>query len=84
MTPKELSSPSCARHLAEARTVATVLVREQRHLTQVALSHRLKRDVSSLSHCLRRLELRKAYNRSIGRRIGRVRRKLMERREASL
>lgn len=83
VTSKELSSPSRARHLAEARTVATVLVREQRHLTQIALSHRLKRDVSSLSHCLRRLKQREEYDRWIGGRVGRIRRKLLEGRKPS-
>ncbi len=50
---QELCSPSRRGDLSEARTVATVLVREQRHLKLVELSRLLKRDVSSLGHCLR-------------------------------
>ncbi len=52
---EQLSSLSRRRDLSEARTVALTLVREHRHLTLVGLSRLLKRDVSSLSHCLRRL-----------------------------
>ena len=62
---KELSSPSRRRDHSEARTVATALVKEQRHLTLVGLSQRLKRDVTSLSHCLRRLEQRLGYDRGL-------------------
>ncbi len=62
---KKLCSPSRRRDLAEARTVATALVKEQRHLKLVELSRLLKRDVSSLSHCLRRLHWRLDYDKGL-------------------
>lgn len=62
---EDLSSPSRKRDLSEARTVATILVRKQPHLTLVGLSHLIKRDVSSLSHCLRRLEWRLKYDKRL-------------------
>ncbi len=55
---EELASPSRERIFAEARAVATQLVGEQGHLTLVELSRLLNRNVSSLSHCLRRMRLR--------------------------
>ena len=45
--------------------MATILVKEQRHLSLVGLSRILKRDVSSLSHCLRRLSVRLQYDRHL-------------------
>ena len=73
---KQLSSPSRRRDLAEARTVALFLVREQRRLTLVGLSQRLKRDVSSLSHCLRRLNERLKYDQGLRARIREAREKV--------
>ncbi len=55
---KELSSPSRRRDRAEARAVATQIVAERPHLTLVELSRLLKRNVSSLSHCVRRMKER--------------------------
>lgn len=49
-----VASPSRRRNLAEARTLAALMTRDIGHLSLVALSRRLGRDVSSLSHCLRR------------------------------
>ncbi len=69
VTRRQLASPSRRRYLAEARTVALVLVREQPHLTLVGLSRLLKRDVSSLSHCLRRLNPRLEYDRQLRARL---------------
>ncbi|MEE8585499.1 MAG: helix-turn-helix domain-containing protein [Acidobacteriota bacterium] len=75
---KQLSSPSRRRDLAEARTVALILVREQRRLTLVGLSRLLKRDVSSLSHCLRRLNERLAYDQGLKARIREARQAVAE------
>ncbi len=76
VTRKQLSSPSRRRDLAEARTVAAVLTREQRHLTLVSLSRALCRDVSTLGHCMRRLEDRLTYDRHLAGRIRSARRRL--------
>ncbi len=80
ISEKALTSPSRRRDLAEARTVATILTREVRHLSLVSLSRRLKRDVSSLSHCLRRLHDRLSYDRQLRARIREARRALQRRR----
>ncbi len=74
---KDLSSPSRRRELARARTVATVLVKEQPHLTMVGLSRRLRRHVSSLSHCLRRLEYRLRDDHELQEIIDRAREQLL-------
>ena len=77
---KALTSPSRRRDLAEARTVATILTREVHHLSLVSLSRRLNRDVSSLSHCLRRLGERLTYDRQLKSRIREARTALQRRR----
>lgn len=74
---KKLSSPSRRRDLAEARTVATILFKEQRHLTLAGLSRILKRDVSTLSHCLRRLDYRLEHDEHLRVRISDSRRRLI-------
>lgn len=58
VAPEELTSSSRRRDLAEARAVASVLTREIPHLSLAALSRRLGRDMSSLSHCVRRFRER--------------------------
>ena len=76
---QHLASPSRRRDVSEARTVAAVLVREQRHLTMVSLSRVLRRDVSTLAHCMRRLKERLKYDRHLAERIKSARRRLKER-----
>ena len=73
---KELSSPSRRRDLAEARAVATQIVAERPHLTLVELSRLLKRNVSSLSHCVRRMKERLTYDPQLRERVEAVRRLL--------
>lgn len=73
---EDLSSPSRRRDLAEARAVATVLVKETPHLALVELSRLLKRDVSSLSHSLRRTYDRLSYDRALRLKIRQARRTL--------
>jgi len=78
LKPEQLSSPSRRRDLSEARTVALILTREQPHLTLAGLSRLLKRDVSSLSHCLRRLRHRLQYDKSLRARIREARQAVAE------
>ena len=78
LKPEQLSSPSRRRDLSEARTVVLILTREQPHLTLAGLSRLLRRDVSSLSHCLRRLKPRLEYDRHLAERIESARRRLQE------
>ena len=73
---KELSSPSRRRDRAEARAVATRIVAERPHLTLVELSRLLKRNVSSLSHCVRRMKERLTYDQQLQERVEAVRRLL--------
>ncbi len=73
---KELSSPSRRRDRAEARAVATQIVAERPHLTLVELSRLLKRNVSSLSHCVRRMKERLTYDPLLQNRLEAVRRRL--------
>lgn len=79
-SPEEMASPSRRRKLAEARVVATILTREQPHLSLVGLSDMLDRDVSSLSHGLRRMEDRLQNDRSLRSRLQRARRALRAKR----
>lgn len=74
VTPEALGEPSRERLRAEARAVAALLVSEQGHLTQVRLARGFNRDVSSLSHCLRRLRERLATDTRLAARIQRLRR----------
>ena len=80
LSRQQLSSPSRDRRLSQARAVATLLVREIPHLTLVELSHALRRDVSSLSHCLRRMD--EDRRESLSERLNQVRELLEERGEA--
>ena len=73
---EELTGPSRQRILSEARAVATQLVGEQSHLTLVEMSRLLNRDVSSLSHCLRRMRLRILDDKQLLRRLLAARRLL--------
>ncbi|MEE8584019.1 MAG: helix-turn-helix domain-containing protein, partial [Acidobacteriota bacterium] len=72
----ELASPSRERRLSEARAVATQIVSELPHLTLVDLSALLNRDVSSLSHCVRRMKEWLEYDPQIRERLEAVRRLL--------
>ncbi|HSR49498.1 MAG TPA: helix-turn-helix domain-containing protein [Acidobacteriota bacterium] len=76
VTPEDLSSPSRKRILAEARMVATVLVKETAYLALVDLSRILRRDVSSLSHSLNRAHKRMFWDRPFCRRIRGARRRM--------
>ena len=51
ITVEEVSSPSRQRDLAEARTVATILVREIRHLSLAGLSRRRWRPMFGKGEC---------------------------------
>lgn len=73
---QQLASPSRRRELAEARAVATVLVKETPHLSLVELSRLMRRDVSSLSHALRRTYDRLSYDRALRLKIRHARRTL--------
>lgn len=68
-TEEELSGPSRLRHLSDARTIATVLVKEEPHLRLVGLAYALNRDVSSLSHTLRRLPQRLRFESAFKRQV---------------
>lgn len=74
VTREELSSPSRQRRLAEARTVAALLVEGEPNITLSQLSHLLQRGPSSLSHCARRLRKRLSQDRQLEARIGKARR----------
>ena len=76
----ELQSPSRRRDLAEARTVAAKLTKETAHLSLVGLSRILDRNVSSLSHCLRRFGQRIPHDRRLAHRYRRAKHHLEERR----
>ncbi|HSR68781.1 MAG TPA: helix-turn-helix domain-containing protein [Acidobacteriota bacterium] len=76
VTPEDLCSPSRKRILAEARMVAAVLVKETAYLALVDLSRILKRDVSSLSHSLKRAHNRMFWDRLLRLRIRAARRRL--------
>lgn len=73
---EQLASPSRQRTLTEARAVCAVLVKETPHLSLVDLSAQLSRDVSSLSHALKRVHERLSWNRDLRRRVMLSRRRL--------
>ncbi len=69
VTLEELSSPSRLRRLAEARTVASMLVEGQPHLSKSQLGHVLLRGPSTLEHCAKRLRKRLPRDRQLEVRI---------------
>lgn len=73
---RDLRSPSRKRLLAEARKAAAVLVKESPFLKLVDLSYRLHRDVSSLSHSLRRAYDRVVWDAEMAQRFRQSRRRM--------
>ena len=66
---EDLTSGGKQRHLAEARAIAALLVRETEHLTLMVLSKELNRDLSGLSQTASRLEARLIKDRDLAEKI---------------
>lgn len=73
---EELMSPSRRRLVVEARMAAAALTREQNHLTLVALSKRLGRDVSGLIHGMSRVQGRRPQGERFKQRLVQIRERL--------
>lgn len=80
LATEDLAHPSRARQHAEARTVAALLVDAEGHLKLVDLARMFERDVSSLSHCLRRLRARLKTEDALVKRVERIQRRVLRRR----
>lgn len=75
----DLRSSSRRRHLSDARSACAVLVSDAPHLRLVCLARDLGRDVSSMSHAVRRARSRIEYDADFRLRLRRARRWLHRR-----
>lgn len=72
VTKKDLKSGSRSKHLAEARAMSALIVRETPHLTLTDLSEELQRDLSGLSQAASRLYSRSTKDVEIAKRLKKI------------
>jgi chromosomal replication initiation ATPase DnaA len=67
-----VSSGSRERRIAEPRSVVALIVRDADHLSLMALSRKLKRDLSGLSQSASRLEIKLGKDKVLEKKINKI------------